>query len=141
MSITLREELNRRLLNGDFTCEKELTLSLISGKWKVVLIWHLSHEGPLRFGQMSRLFKNISSRILTKQLRELENDGLIFRKIYDSTPPKVEYHLTKLGKSIVPIVDGMWEWGRENMHYYMEKVRHEQENINKPLLSEDEGND
>jgi len=123
MPITLRESLNQRLLNKDFTCEKELTLSLISGKWKVVLIWHLAHEGPLRFGQMMRLFENISQRILTKQLREMEQDGLILRKVYDETIPKVEYSLTELGMTLVPIVDAMWLWGQEHMSYYAEKVR------------------
>jgi len=123
MPITLRESLNSRLLNNDFTCEKELTLSLFSGKWKVVLIWHLAHEGPLRFGQMMRLFENISQRILTKQLREMEQDGLISRKIYDDSVPKVEYSLTDLGMTLVPIVDLMWLWGKEHMSYYAEKVR------------------
>ena len=123
MPITLRESLNQRLLNKDFTCEKELTLSLISGKWKVVLIWHLAHEGPLRFGQMMRLFSNISQRILTKQLREMEQDGLISRRIYDGSVPKVEYSLTELGATLVPIVDAMWLWGKDHMSYYAEKVR------------------
>ncbi|MDR0381346.1 MAG: helix-turn-helix transcriptional regulator [Oscillospiraceae bacterium] len=126
MPITLREELNRRLLNGDFSCEKELTLSLISGKWKIVLIWHLAHEGPLRFGQLSRLFRDISHRILTKQLREMEQDGLIIRKPYQTPQLKVEYLLTDLGWSIVPIVDAMWEWGRKHMHHYVEKVKREE---------------
>ncbi|MDR0424541.1 MAG: helix-turn-helix transcriptional regulator [Clostridiales Family XIII bacterium] len=120
---TLREELKRRLLDGDFTCEKELTLSLISGKRKVVVIWHLSHEGPLRFGELSRLFKTSSHRILTKQLRELEMDGLITRQIFEGAVPKVEYRLTELGESIVPIVDMMWEWGKTNMFYYANKIR------------------
>ena len=127
MPITLRESLNRRLLDNDFTCEKELTLSLISGKWKIVLIWHLAHEGPLRFGQMMRLFGNISQRILTKQLREMEQDGLISRKIYDSTVPKVEYYLTELGMTLVPIVDSMWIWGKEHMSHFAEKVHRKDE--------------
>ena len=123
MPITLRESLNRRLLNNDFSCEKELTLSLISGKWKIVLIWHLAHEGPLRFGQMMRLFENISQRILTKQLREMELDGLITRKVIEGSVPKVEYSLTELGMTLVPIVDSMWLWGKEHMAHYAEKVR------------------
>ena len=125
MPITLRDELNRRLLNNDFTCEKELTMSLLSGKWKIVLIWHLAHEGSLRFGEMMRLFKTISHRILTKQLREMEQDGLVLRKVHEGSAPKVEYFLTELGMTIVPIVDAMWEWGREHMPYYAEKVKRE----------------
>jgi len=127
MPITLRESLNRRLLNNDFSCEKELTLSLFSGKYKVVLIWHLAHEGPLRFGQMMRLFENISQRILTKQLREMEQDGLISRKSFGGAVPKVEYSLTDLGATLVPIVDAMWMWGKENMAHYAEKVRAKEE--------------
>jgi len=123
MAVTLREELNRRLLNNEFICEKQLTMSLISGKWKIVLIWHLAHEGPLRFGEMIRLFKSCSHRILTKQLRELEQDGLISRKIHEGKVLKVEYYLTDMGMTVVPIVDAMWEWGRQHMTYYTEKVR------------------
>jgi DNA-binding HxlR family transcriptional regulator len=120
--VTLRAELKRRLLSGDFNCEKELTLSLISGKRKAVVIWHLAHEGPLRFGEMSRLFKTSSHRILTKQLRELESDGLIQRQIFETPVQKVEYSLTELGLTLVPIVDMMWEWGQKHMPYYAEKV-------------------
>ena len=122
----LREELKRRLLNGDFSCEKELTMSLLSGKWKIVIIWHLSHEGPMRFGGLLKLFKNrCSHRIMTKQLREMEFDGLISRCISEGSAPTVEYSLTELGESIVPIVDMMWSWGIEHMSYYAEKVREE----------------
>jgi len=124
MASPLREELRQRLLSGDFNCEKELTMSLLSGKWKIVVIWHLSHEGPMRFGELLKLFKKkCSHRIMTKQLREMEYDGLITRNIYDENNKKVEYLLTELGESIVPIVDLMWSWGIEHMSYYAEKVR------------------
>lgn len=124
MALTLRQSLKKRLLNGDFNCEKELTLSLMSGKWKIVILWHLGHEAPLRYGELFRLFKNISNRILTKQLRELEQDRIIYRNIFDEVPPRVEYHLTELGKTLVPIVDEMFEWGKTNMQYYAELARH-----------------
>lgn len=128
MSTLLREELRNRLLDGDFNCEKELTMSLLSGKWKIVILWHLSHEGPMRFSALLNLFNNkCSHRIMTKQLREMEYDGLIQRNIYDETNLKVEYSLTKLGESIVPIVDMMWSWGVEHMAHFAEKVRGEQE--------------
>lgn len=119
----LREYLTRRLLNGEFNCEKELTLSIISGKWKIVILWHLGHEGPHRFGELFRLFKNISNRILTKQLRELEQDNIIKRVIYDENPPKVEYSMTEHGMTILPIVDVMFEWGKQNMAYYADLAR------------------
>ena len=129
MSIPLREELRRRLLDGDFTCEKELTMSLLSGKWKIVILWHLSHEGSMRFGELLRLFKKkCSHRIMTKQLREMEYDGLITRNSYCETSNKPEYSLTKLGESIIPVVDLMWSWGVEHMSYFAEKVRREHDN-------------
>lgn len=123
MVTTLRQDLQKRLLNGEFNCEKELTLSIISGKWKIVILWHLGHEGPLRYGQLFRLFKNISNRILTKQLRELEQDGIIIRNIYPEVPKRVEYLLTDLGKTLIPIVDGMFDWGKANMQFYAKLAR------------------
>ncbi len=123
MPIQLRAEIERRLNNNEFNCEKELTMSIISGKYKIVIIWHLGNEGPHRYGELFRLFKEISNRILTKQLRELEQDGIISRHIYPVVPPKVEYYLTDLGKTILPIVNDMWRWGKENMAYYYEKLQ------------------
>ncbi|MDR3338326.1 MAG: helix-turn-helix transcriptional regulator, partial [Treponema sp.] len=82
MSIQLRSETERRLRNKEFTCEKELTMSIISGKYKIVTIWHLGHEGPLRYHELFKLFPGISNRILAKQLRDLEQDGIISRKVY-----------------------------------------------------------
>ena len=122
MPITLRREIEQRMRNNEYVCEKELTMSIISGKYKVVIIWHLGHEGPLRYGQIFKLFPNISDRILTKQLRELEQDGIIGRKVYPVVPPKVEYHLTELGNTILPLVDEMWNWGKENKKYYYDKL-------------------
>lgn len=119
----LREYLKRRLLNGEFNCEKELTLSIISGKWKIVILWHLGHEGQHRYGQLFRLFKNISNRILTKQLRELEQDNIITRIIHDENPPRVEYLMTERGFTLLPIVDAMFDWGKANMTYYAELAR------------------
>ncbi len=128
MSGQLRSEIERRLLNNEFNCEKELTMSIISGKYKIVIIWHLGNEGPHRYSELFRLFKDISNRILTKQLRELEQDGIISRKIYPVVPPKVEYHLTELGESILPIVNDMWRWGKEHMAYYREKLKNKDSN-------------
>jgi DNA-binding HxlR family transcriptional regulator len=83
----------------------------------------LGHEGPLRYNELFKLFHGISNRILTKQLRDLEQDGIIDRKVYPVVPPKVEYFLTDLGVTLLPIVDDIWKWGRENMHYYFEKFQ------------------
>ncbi len=121
MAIQLRQEIEQRFRKNGFVCEKELTMSIISGKYKVVIIWHLGHEGPLRYGQIFKLFPGISDRILTKQLRELEHDDIVEREVFPVVPPKVEYRLTDLGKTILPIVDAMWSWGRVNMKFYYEK--------------------
>ena len=123
MAGQLRSEIERRLLNDEYNCEKELTMSIISGKYKVVIIWHLGNEGPHRYSELFRLFKEISNRILTKQLRELEQDGTIARTIYPVVPPKVEYHLTELGETILPIVNEMWRWGKAHMEYYRDKLK------------------
>ena len=121
MSIQIRTEIEKKFRNREFTCEKELTMSIISGKYKVVIIWHLGHEGPHRYNELFKLFSGISNRILTKQLRDLEQDGIISRQIYPVVPPKVEYFLTDLGATLLPIVDDIWKWGKENMHHYYEK--------------------
>jgi DNA-binding HxlR family transcriptional regulator len=123
VSIHLRAEIERKFRNHEFTCEKELTMSIISGKYKVVIIWHIGHEGPLRYNELFKLFSGISNRILTKQLRDLEQDGIISRRVYPVVPPKVEYFLTGMGDTLLPIVDSIWQWGKENMHYYYEKFQ------------------
>ena len=123
MPIQLRTEIERKFRNHEFTCEKELTMSIISGKYKVVIIWHLGNEGSHRYNELFKLFPGISNRILTKQLRDLEQDGIISRHVYPVAPPKVEYLLTELGTTLLPIVNDIWKWGKENMHYYYEKFQ------------------
>jgi DNA-binding HxlR family transcriptional regulator len=123
MPIKLRSEIERKFKNKEFTCEKELTMSIISGKYKVVIIWHLGNEGPHRYGELFKLFPGISNRILTKQLRDLEQDGIVSRTVYPVVPPKVEYFLTEMGQSILPIVNDIWRWGKEHMRFYYEKFQ------------------
>ncbi len=94
------------------TCPVETALSLIGGKWKGVLIYHLL-EGKKRFNELKRLMPNITHRMLTLQLRELENDGIVKRTIYAEVPPRVEYELTELGMSIKPIISSLYAWGKE----------------------------
>ncbi|WP_042208763.1 winged helix-turn-helix transcriptional regulator [Paenibacillus durus] len=112
MSDPLREEIRQKIVNGDFHCEKELTLSIISGKWKVVILWHLGVEGPHRFSDLQKLFPKISHKILTQQLRELMEDGIVHREVYPDIPPKVEYSMSELGMTLLPIVEMMYEWGK-----------------------------
>ena len=99
MCETLRENIKQKLENGDYNCEKELTLSIISGKYKVVILWHLGVEGPHRFSDLERLFNHVSHKTLSNQLKELIDDGIISRKVYPEMPPKVEYDVTELGKT------------------------------------------
>ncbi len=91
-------------------CPIEITLSLINGKWKLLLIRELLGGGK-RFGVLQKSVGPISAKILTQQLREMENDGLIERKVFPELPPKVEYSLTPLGQSLLPIMVAMRKWG------------------------------
>ncbi|AVK82640.1 transcriptional regulator [Lysinibacillus sp. B2A1] len=116
MSDKLREEIKERIVNNDYYCEKELTLSIISGKWKVVILWHLGVEGPHRFSELQRLFSKISHKILTNQLRELMEDGIVHREVFPEVPPKVEYSMTDLGMTLLPIVEMMYEWGKKRIN-------------------------
>ncbi len=82
---------------------------LVAGKWKFAILWRLS-EGTRRFGELQKQLPNISQGILTQQLRELERDGIVHREIYKEIPPKVEYSLTDIGQSFVPILTAVFEW-------------------------------
>jgi DNA-binding HxlR family transcriptional regulator len=92
------------------SCPVETTLALISGRWKVLVIYHLL-GGVKRFGELHRDLPGISHRTLTKQLREMEADCLLRRKVYAEVPPKVEYSLTPLGDSLRPVLTAMGAWG------------------------------
>ncbi len=116
----LRSEVKRKIANGEFNCEKELTLSLFSGKWKIIIIYYLGTEGKLRFSEIKRLLPKITHKVLTSQIRELEEDGIIHRQVFPEVPPRVEYSLTELGKSLMPIILLMEEWGKKNIKYYYE---------------------
>ena len=98
--------------NGkQYRCFFELTLSLIGGKWKPVILYHLAQEKVMRFGELGRSLPEITQRMLTKQLRELEADGLVHREVYREVPPKVEYSLTELGHELIPIFLELRKWG------------------------------
>jgi DNA-binding HxlR family transcriptional regulator len=94
-------------------CAVEACLEVIGGKWKGVILHHLMTRGVLRFNEIHRLKPSLSPRILTSQLRELEQDGVIVRKVYAVVPPKVEYSLSKTGESLKPLIKAMQDWGDE----------------------------
>ncbi len=95
-------------------CPVTFTLSKIGGKWKPIILFLIS-KGGNRFGILQRGIKDISKQMLTKQLRELEADGILDRKIYAEIPPRVEYFLTDLGQTLMPIIGSMKKWGDANM--------------------------
>lgn len=88
-------------------------LSLIGGKWKIAIIYNLRQD-PVRFGELKRILAPITQQMLTKQLRELERDRLIYRKVYEVIPPKVEYSLTDFGQSFMPVLVSLCKWSTEN---------------------------
>ena len=92
-------------------CVVEASLALIGGKWKGVVLYHLFEEEVLRFNEIRRRLPGITQRMLTSQLRELEADGFLHRKVYPEVPPKVEYSLTELGRSLEPVIRALKDWG------------------------------
>ncbi|MHC1746819.1 MAG: winged helix-turn-helix transcriptional regulator [Cellulosilyticaceae bacterium] len=97
--------------NKNYTCTFEITIDLIGGKWKPLIIWHLGTKGTRRFNELRKLIPQTTQKMLTQQLRELEADNLVIRKVYPQVPPKVEYSLTELGESLMPILSMMCHWG------------------------------
>jgi len=96
--------------NKHYQCPVEATLNVIGGKWKPIILWQLKTE-KLRFSGLQQNMQGISPKMLTKQLRELEDAGLILRKVYPEIPPRVEYSLTEFGKTVLPVLDALCEWG------------------------------
>ncbi len=98
-----------------YDCPVDATLALIGGKYKALILWHLI-DRTLRFGELRRLIPQATPKMLTQQLRELEQHRLIDRTVYPVVPPKVEYTLTEFGKSIRPILFVMYDWGADYIH-------------------------
>ena len=96
-------------------CAVDATMSVIEGRWKTVILCKLHVNGPMRFNQLMKSIDGVSPRILTKQLKEMESDGIIRRTSYQEIPPRVEYSLTDKGESLGPILKAMAEWGLRNM--------------------------
>lgn len=100
-----------------YTCTFEIAVDVLGGKWKCLILWHLGTKGTLRFQALRKYIPNITPKMLTQQLRELEADRLVLRKVYAEIPPKVEYSMTEMGESFMPILEQMCKWGED---YYRE---------------------
>ena len=93
-------------------CPVETTLMLIGDKWKVLILRDLMH-GTMRFGELKKSIGTVSQKVLTAQLQDMEEKGLLTRKVYAEVPPRVEYTLTETGYSLKPVLDAMWAWGAD----------------------------
>ena len=95
-----------------FSCPVDATISLIGGKYKAVILWHL-RDATLRYSELHRRVPKATDKMLAQQLRELERDGLVDRKVYPIVPPKTEYSLTEQGATLIPVLDAMCQWGED----------------------------
>ena len=100
------------VLNGEqFHCALDVTMHFIGGKWKTVVLWYLRKDKK-RFSELKRLIPNITEKMLSLQLKDLERHGIVGRKVYPEIPPRVEYFLTDFGRSLVPMLEEIARWGR-----------------------------
>lgn len=101
----------------EFRCYFQLATMIIGGKWKPKVLFHLSGSSVARFGELRRGIFGISEKMLIQSLKELEKDGLVHRKVYREVPPKVEYSLTEMGRSFIPVLNAMFDWGKSYASY------------------------
>ncbi|QEK13438.1 helix-turn-helix transcriptional regulator [Crassaminicella thermophila] len=106
---------------SNYRCEIEITLELISGKWKALILWNLGKHKVIRFNEFRRIIPEITQKMLTQQLRCLEENGLIHRKVYNQIPPMVEYSLSTEGKKLIPILEQMDSWGKDYVTNYQKQ--------------------
>jgi len=100
------------ILNGqEFHCAMDVTMHYIGGKWKTVVLWYMRKDKK-RFSELKKLIPNITEKMLSLQLKDLERDGIVTRKVYPEVPPRVEYFLTDFGKSLIPMLEEIARWGR-----------------------------
>lgn len=107
------EEISKKYIHPG-ECPMTVTIDVIGGKWKPIIIWLLM-RGPIRFGELHRMIQGIALKVLSRQLKELEADGIIIRKAYPEVPPRVEYSLSKKGESLRELMQMMSEWSSEHI--------------------------
>ncbi len=101
-------------MKDHFGCPVQATSNVISGKWKVLILWHLSFAS-LRFAEIRDHLPGVSEKMLAAQLRQLESDGLVNRHVTESNPPRVDYTLADAGRQLIPVMDAMWNWGEKHL--------------------------
>ncbi len=114
----------KKMIFDENSCPVTATMKVLGGKWKSILINAIYHTSPARFGELKRAVIGITQSMLTQQLRELEDDGIISRKIYAEIPPRVEYTLTEFGLTLSPIILSMAKWGEEYRIKKQNGVKH-----------------
>ncbi len=119
-----------------YRCYFELTLAVIGGKWKPIILYHLSLANAVRFGELRRGMPDVTERMLTRQLRELEADGLVHREVYREVPPRVEYSLTEMGRSLIPLLLQMRAWGVDYEKFLGADVIFQEEGYERPDMTE-----
>lgn len=98
----------------EYSCPIEYTMNMVAGKWKLIILWHLAQEKVMRYGEIKKSLNKITHKMLSQQLKELETDGFINRESFPQVPPKVEYSLTPLGESFLPVLEELSKWGSKN---------------------------
>lgn len=107
----MREKTERIVREWGDACDAEISIAVLGGAWKPSILSLLDEHEVLRFGELSRLLDEPTARVLTRQLRELEDDGLLIRTVYRQVPPKVEYRLSDLGRGAMPLIEVLTTWG------------------------------
>lgn len=115
-----KDRLNKVSCNN-YRCEIEVTLEVLSGKWKALILWELHNHKDIRYNEFRRLIPKITQKMLTQQLKDLEENGLVNRTIYPTVPPMVEYSLTDVGRELIPILEAMDKWGKNFVDNYRNK--------------------
>lgn len=105
------KELRVEIEGKEYHCAVDVAMGFMGGKWKMVILWYL-RKGPCRFGELNKLIPGITEKMLSIQLRQLEKDGIVERKVFAEVPPRVEYSLTDMGQNMLPMLEKIAEWGR-----------------------------